>query len=301
MRACLGMHRDVVASRLGKGFEIRIARRNHQMRVEDLLAVRTHRLDDVGPVGNVGHEMPVHHVEMDPVGAGGVDGAHLLAEFGEVRRQDRWRNHERDGGRRKRTSALSFESCLRMREKRFFGLTCESPGGNAELNRRKNLPSSGTNCRSRRCSGIAKAIISLAFLPWHGACSPVSRLLSKLACSELCHVACHWCRRGRTRRHPVADFAPARVVVAVDRLFWILLRGRQFRQVVGPIARFRIQHAPRFRPIISTRCSTRRASLRASSLARRIPAIRPRMPRARIRRQLPHPVRPRRPTVPSIS
>ena len=32
----------------------------------------------------------------------------------------------------------------------------------------------------KRCSGIAKAIISLDFLPWHGACSPVSRLLSKL-------------------------------------------------------------------------------------------------------------------------
>src|ERR1700727_1641449 len=75
----------------------------------------------------------------------------------------------------------------------------------------------------KRCAGIAKAIISLDFLPWHGACSPVSRLLSKLAYSELCHVACHWRRLGRTRRHPVADFAPAGVVVAVDGLFWILL------------------------------------------------------------------------------
>src|SRR5271163_4183852 len=82
----------------------------------------------------------------------------------------------------------------------------------------------------RRCSGIAKAIISLDFSPWHSVCSAVSRLLSKLAFSELCHVTCHWRRLSRTRRHPVADFAPAGVVVAVVRLFWILLRGRQFRR-----------------------------------------------------------------------
>jgi hypothetical protein len=38
-----------------------------------------------------------------------------------------------------------FRKLFRMRERRFFGLTCESPGGNA---RGKNLPPSGTNCRS---------------------------------------------------------------------------------------------------------------------------------------------------------
>src|SRR5271163_5121655 len=41
-----------------------------------------------------------------------------------------------------------FRKLFRMREKRFFGLTCESPAGNAGLVERKNLPSSGTNCRS---------------------------------------------------------------------------------------------------------------------------------------------------------
>ena len=34
--------------------------------------------------------MPVHHVDVDPVGAGGVDRAHFLAELGEVGGQDRW-------------------------------------------------------------------------------------------------------------------------------------------------------------------------------------------------------------------
>ena len=39
--------------------------------------------------------MAVHDVDMDPVGAGGVDRAHLLAELGEVGGQDRWGDGER--------------------------------------------------------------------------------------------------------------------------------------------------------------------------------------------------------------
>ncbi len=89
MRTCLGMHRDVIAAGLGEGLEIRIARRDHQMRVEDFFGVRADRLDDVGAIGNVGDEMAVHHIEMDPVGAGRIDGANLFAEPGEIRSQDR--------------------------------------------------------------------------------------------------------------------------------------------------------------------------------------------------------------------
>ena len=81
MRARFGMHRDVVAAGFCKGLEVGIAWRNHQMGVEDFLAMRPHRLDDIGTVGNIGHEMAVHHVEMDPVGAGRIDRAQLFAEF----------------------------------------------------------------------------------------------------------------------------------------------------------------------------------------------------------------------------
>jgi len=77
-----------------EGLEIGIARRNHQMRVENLFAVRAHRLDDVGAEGNVGNEMPVHHVEVNPVGAGRIDGADLFAQFGKIRRQNRRRDDE---------------------------------------------------------------------------------------------------------------------------------------------------------------------------------------------------------------
>ena len=84
------MDRDDVGARLGEGFEIGIARRDHQVDVERLLAVGPQRLHHVGSDRDVGHEMAVHHVDVDPVGAGRVDRPHLLAEPGEVGGQDGW-------------------------------------------------------------------------------------------------------------------------------------------------------------------------------------------------------------------
>ena len=48
--------------------------------------------DHVRADRDIGHEMPVHHVDMDPVGAGRFDRAHFLAEPGEIGRQDRRRD-----------------------------------------------------------------------------------------------------------------------------------------------------------------------------------------------------------------
>jgi hypothetical protein len=36
--------------------------------------------------------MSIHYIDMDPVGAGGVDRAHFLAQFREIGTQDRRRN-----------------------------------------------------------------------------------------------------------------------------------------------------------------------------------------------------------------
>ena len=38
-----------------------------------------------GAVADVRHEMPVHDVQVQPVGAGGFDGGHLLGQAGEIR------------------------------------------------------------------------------------------------------------------------------------------------------------------------------------------------------------------------
>ena len=95
MRAGFDMHGDDVGARLGEGFEIGIARRDHQMHVERLLGVGPDRFDDIRADRNVGHEMAVHDVDMDPVGAGGIDRADLLAELGEIGGEDRRGDDER--------------------------------------------------------------------------------------------------------------------------------------------------------------------------------------------------------------
>lgn len=95
MRSGFGMDGDAVTAGLSEGFEIVIDRRDHQMAIEGRVRVGTQRLDDVGTEGNVRHEMPVHYIKVDPVGAGGGDVAHLLAEPGEIRREDRGGNANR--------------------------------------------------------------------------------------------------------------------------------------------------------------------------------------------------------------
>ena len=80
----LHMHGDDVGAGLREGFEIGVAGSDHQVDVEHFLGVRAQRLHDRGSNGDIRDEMPVHHVDVNPVGAGGVDGAHLLAEPREV-------------------------------------------------------------------------------------------------------------------------------------------------------------------------------------------------------------------------
>ena len=72
-----------------------MGRRDHQMNIERLRGMAPQRADRGGPHGDVRHEMAVHHVDMDPVGAGGIDRAHLLAEPREIRGEDRRRNEQR--------------------------------------------------------------------------------------------------------------------------------------------------------------------------------------------------------------
>ena len=96
VRAGFGMDGDDVRAGLGEGVEERIDRRDHQVDVERLLRVRPERLHHRRADREVGDEMAVHHVDMDPVGAGLVDRAHFLAEPGEIGGEDR-RGDERAG------------------------------------------------------------------------------------------------------------------------------------------------------------------------------------------------------------
>ena len=95
VRPGFDVHGDDVGAGLCEGFEIRIARRDHQVHIERLFGVAADRLHHIRADGDVGNEMAVHDVDMDPVGAGGIDRAHFLAELGEIGGEDRRGDDER--------------------------------------------------------------------------------------------------------------------------------------------------------------------------------------------------------------
>ena len=77
VRRSVGVEADVVGARLRESRGQRVDRLDHQMHVDGhrravgRLRVRLERLADHRPEGQVRHVVVVHHVEMDPVGAGG--------------------------------------------------------------------------------------------------------------------------------------------------------------------------------------------------------------------------------------
>ena len=95
VRASLGMDGDDIGTCCGEGFEKAIDRGDHQVDVEGLGGVRAQRLHDSRADGEVRHEMPVHHVDVDPVRPGGIDSADFLAQPCEIGREDR-RGDERE-------------------------------------------------------------------------------------------------------------------------------------------------------------------------------------------------------------
>jgi hypothetical protein len=78
-----------VRARLGEGIEKRVDRRDHQVDVERLGRMRPQRLHHRRADRDVGHEMAVHHVDMDPVGAPPRRSRDLLAQLGEIGGKDR--------------------------------------------------------------------------------------------------------------------------------------------------------------------------------------------------------------------
>ena len=86
MRARLNVNRYDVGPGLGKGLKIRIAGRDHQMDVEGLPREGPDRLDHRGADRDIGDEVPVHHIDMDPVRTGSLDCAYFIAELGKIGR-----------------------------------------------------------------------------------------------------------------------------------------------------------------------------------------------------------------------
>ena len=88
----LHVDREIVDPRLREGRHEMLRVGDHQMRIEGDLRQGPDRRDDGGPHREVRHEVPVHHVDVEQVGARVRGFLHLFAEPVEPRGQDRRRD-----------------------------------------------------------------------------------------------------------------------------------------------------------------------------------------------------------------
>ena len=96
-RRRLRRHEQMIGAGLGKGGEIAVRLDDHQVHIERLPRVASYRFDNHRPERDIRHEAAVHHVDMNPVGAGRIDGAHFFPQFREICGKDRGRYDERTG------------------------------------------------------------------------------------------------------------------------------------------------------------------------------------------------------------
>lgn len=78
------VHRDGIASCIREGIDVSDRVVDHEVGIEELVRVSPDGLDDRRSERYVGHEHPVHNIQVDPIGAGLVCSGDLLAESGEV-------------------------------------------------------------------------------------------------------------------------------------------------------------------------------------------------------------------------
>ena len=78
------MHRHVRRASLSEGLHVLLRLEDHEVAVERPGGGALHCGDDRRAPGEIGDEAPVHHVDVDEVRAGGLDGADLVADAGQV-------------------------------------------------------------------------------------------------------------------------------------------------------------------------------------------------------------------------
>ena len=66
--------RDDIGAGPNESIEVALWFDNHQVHIERLLRVASDRFDNHRPKRDVRHETTIHHVDMNPVGAGRIDG-----------------------------------------------------------------------------------------------------------------------------------------------------------------------------------------------------------------------------------
>ena len=84
MRAGFRMHADMIGTCLGKGGDVGIDRGDHQMHVQLHRGMRAQGFDDQRAEGDVGDEMAVHDIQMQPFRAGALHRFGFFAQAGEI-------------------------------------------------------------------------------------------------------------------------------------------------------------------------------------------------------------------------
>src|ERR1044071_8676626 len=102
------MEADDARAGLGEVGNDAVDRPHHQVHVERQPGMRLERGAHQRPDGEVRHVVVVHDIEMDEIRPGGGDGAHFLAEPGEVRGEDARRDAKGHG-------AASLQCCRQWR------------------------------------------------------------------------------------------------------------------------------------------------------------------------------------------
>ena len=95
VRQHLDVHRHHVRAGIDERLDVAIGIADHQVHVERQRGRLAQRLHDRHADGDVGHEVSVHHVDVDLIGAAARRGGDLGAEVREVRGENRRRETNR--------------------------------------------------------------------------------------------------------------------------------------------------------------------------------------------------------------
>ena len=92
MRRRLGVNRQIVRAGLREAVEVALGLDDHEMHIERELRQLPDRLDYLGAKGEVRDEPAIHHVDVNPVGAAGLEARDVVREMPEVGAEDRRRD-----------------------------------------------------------------------------------------------------------------------------------------------------------------------------------------------------------------
>ena len=82
------MYGQVRCAGFGEGFEVALWLLDHQMHIQRQLGGALVGLDQERPHRDVRDEVAIHHIHVDPVGAGGFTGRDILPQTQVIRRDN---------------------------------------------------------------------------------------------------------------------------------------------------------------------------------------------------------------------